>query len=122
MFVKNINDCPEFTANDGCQIQEWLHPKNDPVELTYSVAVATVDVGQQSYKHKLTQAEVYLITSGQGSMHVDDEEREVSAGDAIFIKPSSIQWIEKNAEEPLRFIAIVNPPWSEVGDIRINNY
>ena len=65
MFVKSINDCSEFIANDGCRIQEWLHPKNDLVELPYSVAMATVDIGQQSYKHKLEQAEIYLITSGK---------------------------------------------------------
>ena len=82
MFVKNINDCPEFTANDGCRIREWLHPKNDKVELPYSVATATVESGQQSYKHKLEQTEVYLITAGQGCMHVGAEEQIVNAGDA----------------------------------------
>ncbi len=119
MFVKNINDCYEFTANDGCQIREWLHPENDPVELSYSVAIATVEAGRHSYKHKLTQAEVYLITDGKGNMHIDEEEREVNAGDAIYIKPSSVQWIENKADKTLRFIAIVNPPWSEEDDIRI---
>lgn len=119
MFVKNINDCAEFIANDGCRIKEWLHPKNDPVDLSYSVAMATVDVGQTSYKHKLEQAEVYLITSGQGLMHIDAEEKQVKAGDAIYIQPLSIQWIENNGQEPLGFIALVNPPWSSEGDIRL---
>lgn len=119
MFIKNINDCAKFTANDGCQIQEWLHPKKDVVELPYSVAIATVDVGQHSYKHKLQQAEVYLITAGRGLMHIDDEVREVTAGDAIYIEPLCIQWIENIAEEALCFMAIVSPPWSEEGDMRL---
>ena len=119
MFVKNINDCPEFTANDGCQIQEWLHPKNDSIDLPYSIAMATVEIGQRSYKHKLQQAEIYLITAGQGRMHIDDEEQDVSTGDAVYIPPLSIQWIENNGEEDLRFVAIVNPPWTEEGDIRL---
>ncbi len=120
MFVKNIDDCSEFTANDGCRIREWLHPKNDTIDLPYSIAMATVDVGQQSYKHKLEQAEVYLISSGKGIMHIDDEEREVSAGDAIYIEPSHTQWIENITNEALYFIAIVNPPWTEEGDIRMD--
>jgi mannose-6-phosphate isomerase-like protein (cupin superfamily) len=120
VFVKNIDNCPEFTANDGCQIREWLHPKNDDIDLPYSVAMATVDVGQQSYKHKLEQAEVYLITAGQGLMHIDNEEREVKAGDAIYIEPSRIQWIENIADETLCFIALVNPPWTEEQDIRLD--
>lgn len=120
MFVKNINDCAKFTANDGCQIQEWLHPKNDSVDLSYSVAMATVDVGEQSYKHTLEQTEVYLITAGQGLMHIDDEEQTVKAGDAIYIEPQRIQWIENTGELPLQFIAIVNPPWSDEGDKRLD--
>ncbi len=119
MFVKNIDDCVEFTANDGCRIKEWLHPKNDAVELSYSVAMATVDVGEQSYKHILDQTEVYLITAGQGLMHIDEEEKKVKAGDAIYIEPKCVQWIENNGVEPLCFIAIVNPPWSNEGDIRL---
>jgi len=119
VFVKNISECDEFTANDGCRIKEWLHPKNDAVDLPYSVAIATVDVGEQSYKHKLEQAEVYLITSGQGRMHIDDEEQDVKSGDAIYIEPSRSQWIDNNGKEPLCFIALVNPPWSEEGDVRL---
>jgi mannose-6-phosphate isomerase-like protein (cupin superfamily) len=120
VFVKNISECAEFTANDGCRIKEWLHPKNDAVDLPYSVAMATVDVGEQSYKHKLEQAEVYLITSGHGRMHIDDEEQDVKSGDAIYIKPERIQWIENNGQESLCFIALVNPPWSEEGDLRVS--
>ena len=120
MFVKNINECPEFTANDGCKIREWLHPENDSVELPYSIAMATVEAGQQSYKHKLAQTEVYLITSGQGRMHINEEEQFVTAGDSIMIPSRCVQWIENIGKEALRFIAIVNPPWTDKDDIRID--
>lgn len=120
MFVKNIEACSEFIANDGCRIKEWLHPKNDSVDLPYSVAMATVDAGQASYKHKLEQAEVYLISSGQGIMHIDEEIKDVKAGDAIYIPSQCVQWIENTGNEPLCFIALVNPPWTEAGDNRID--
>ena len=119
MFVKNINNCSEFTANDGCRIREWLHPKNDKINLPYSVAEAKVDVGQQSYKHKLDQTEIYLIMAGQGRMHIDDNEQTVRTGDAIVIPAKSIQWIENTGSESLQFIALVNPPWTEEGDKRL---
>lgn len=119
MFIKNINDCVKFTANDGCQIQEWLHPEHDAVDLSYSVAMATVAVGEKSYKHTLQQTEVYLINAGQGLMHIDDEVQEVKSGDAIYIEPKRVQWIENIGNDPLNFIALVNPPWSEEGDQRI---
>ena len=120
MFVKNINECDEFIANDGCRIKEWLHPKNDPVELPYSVAMGTVDVGESTYKHTLEQTEIYLMTAGQGVMHIDDEVKDIKSGDAIYIEPLRIQWIENSGDEPLSFIVIVNPPWSEDGDNRLD--
>lgn len=120
MFVKNINDCPEFTANDGCLIREWLHPKNDSIELPYSLAMATVEIDKQSYKHKLEQTEVYIIFSGEGIMHIDDEAQEVNSGEAILVPAGAVQWIENTGAEELCFIAIVNPPWSEQGDTRID--
>ena len=52
-------------------------------------------------------------------MHIDDEQREVSAGDAILIPPLAVQWIENLGTETLRFIAVVAPPWSAAGDARL---
>ncbi len=118
MFVKNLSDCPSFTANDGCEIQELLHPKNDPIDLPYSVAVATVLANESSYRHKLEQTEVYYILSGKGLLHIDKEEKVVSSGDVALIPGGSEQWIENLTEQTLRFIAIVNPPWTEDGDQR----
>ena len=119
MFVKNIDDCPEFTANDGCQLREWLHPKNDPIDLPYSISTARIETGQRSLKHKLDQAEVYLITAGSGYMYVDGEQKSIKTGDMIFIKPQSAQWVENTSEDLLEFIVIVSPPWTAEGDIRL---
>ena len=58
MFVKKSSACDALVANDGCEIRELLHPKNDPVDLSYSLVIATVAIGQQSYQHKLEQTEV----------------------------------------------------------------
>ncbi len=119
MFVKKLADCDEFTANDGCRIREVLHPKNDPLELPYSLAVARVEPGGRTYRHRLRQTEVYYLLSGSGIMHIDDQSRAVGAEDAVLIPPGTVQWIENSGGEELRFIAIVNPPWSEQGDERL---
>ena len=118
VFVKNLSDCPSFTANDGCEIQELLHPKNDPIDLPYSLAVATVSPNQSSYRHRLQQTEIYFILSGRGLLHIDDEQREVSTGDAAVIPGGCEQWIDNLSEQALKFIAIVNPPWTAEDDVR----
>lgn len=119
MFVKNLNDCEEFTANDGCRIRELLHPDNDPVELPFSFAIARVEAGKQTYKHRLKQMEIYYILAGQGGMHIDNESQHVTVGDGILIPAGSIQWIENTGDRPLQFIAIVSPPWREEEDERL---
>jgi len=119
MFVKNLEACNEFIANDGCRIREVLHPKNDPLELPYSLAVARVESGKRTYRHRLLETEVYYILSGTGVMHIDAESREVAANEAVVIPPGTVQWIENSGDEELCFIALVNPPWSEEGDERL---
>ena len=119
MFIKNSGDCEEITANDGCRLMELLHPKNDPVELPYSIAIARVGPGQQTYKHKLAQTEVYYILSGKGLMHMNKEVQNVLPGDVVLIPSGSIQWLENTGSTELQFIAIVNPPWSGQDDIRL---
>lgn len=119
MFVKKLEACKEFIANDGCHIREVLHRKNDPLDLPYSLAVARVEAGRQTYRHRLRGTEVYYILSGRGTMHIDEESREVAANEAVVIPPGAVQWIENSGDEELCFIALVNPPWSEEGDERL---
>ena len=119
MFVKKTSDCEAFVANDGCKIRELLHPKNDAVDLPYSLALATVEIGKQSYQHKLEQTEVYHILQGHGRMFVESEVCDVVAGDVIVIPEQALQWIKNIGNEPLVFAALVSPPWTEEGDVRI---
>ncbi len=120
MFIKNLNDCEEFTANDGCRIRELLHPANDPVKLPYSIAIARVGAGKQSYMHKLQQDEVYYILQGRGQIHIEDEIKSVTTGDIVVILADSAQWIENTGEGELMFAAIVSPPWTREGDMRLD--
>lgn len=124
MLIKRTRECNEFTANDGCRIREVLHPANDGgrldgAELPFSVAVARVEPGKQSYAHYLEQVEVYYIMEGRGLMHVGEETAEVGPGDAVYIPAGASQWIENRGETDLVFIAVVSPPWSEEGDVRL---
>lgn len=121
MFVKKLTHCHEFTANDGCLIRELLHPSNDPVELPYSLAYAKITAHHHSYRHRLEQAEVYYILSGQGRMFVDEESKDVCEGDIVWIPPGSLQYLENRTSNDLCFLALVSPPWTEEDDIRITD-
>lgn len=120
MFIKSINQCTEFVANDGCHIRELLHPKNDAIDLPFSLAFARVEVGKHTYKHRLAQQEIYVIQQGEGLMHIDDETCPVQSQDMIIVPAKTIQWIENSGDEELLFYALVNPPWTEEGDERLD--
>ena len=120
MFVKNLNDCDEFTALDGCSIRELLHPESDPHALPYSLAYARVESGKGTYLHQLRQTEIYFILEGSGLMHIDEESRKVVKGDAVVIPAQSMQRIDNTGPETLEFIAIVSPPWRAEDDVRLD--
>lgn len=119
MFTKSLSECASLIANDGCRVWEILHPRNDALALPYSFALAEVAAGEHSYRHRLAQTEVYYVLAGSGLMHVDDEARALHAGDAVVIPAGAVQWIENLGAEPLRFIAVVSPPWRAEDDERL---
>ena len=120
MFVKNLHDCTEFTANDGCAIRELLHPEQDAPALPYSLAYARVAAGKASYRHQLKQTEIYFILRGTGMMHIGAESREVGTGDTVVIPAQAQQWIENTGPETLEFLAVVSPPWRAEDDTRLD--
>lgn len=119
MLCKSVAACPPIIANDGCRVFELLHPAHGEVELPYSLAIAEVEPGEHSYRHRLCQTEVYFVLNGRGRMHVDAAQREIASGDAVVIPAGAVQWIENLGADTLRFVAIVSPPWRSADDERL---
>jgi mannose-6-phosphate isomerase-like protein (cupin superfamily) len=119
VFVKSLAACTAITANDLTELRELLHPDHDGIALGYSLAHAIIRPGQRSIRHFLTgRSEVYYLLSGRGLMHINEEEREVQAGDALLIPPGAVQFFENTGEEDLVFLAIVEPAWQPEADHR----
>jgi mannose-6-phosphate isomerase-like protein (cupin superfamily) len=77
----------------------------------YSLAHATVRVGESSTPHALKTSEVYYILEGEGEMHIGDEVSNVHAGQAIVISPNARQYIKNSGTIDLKFLCIVDPAW-----------
>lgn len=117
MLVQKLNACAEFIAGDSTLLRELLHPDKQPLALRYSLAHATLPVGQTSQRHSLKTSEVYYILTGSGEMHIDDETQVVEPGDTIYIPPNARQFIHNCGSEPLIFICIVDPAWRKEDEI-----
>ncbi len=113
MALIHLQDCSDFKAGDGCTLREMLHPDKADLSLRYSLAHATVAVGQTTTPHRLKTSEVYFILYGQGRMHIDDQIDEVGLNDTVYIPPLATQYIENIGHEPLVFICIVDPAWRQ---------
>jgi len=121
MLVKHVDECRPFVAIDGCMIRELLHPAHGDCQLPYSLAIAEVAVGGHTHPHRLDRDEVYFILDGRGRLHVNEETAELGTGAAALIPAGSAQWIESLGPAPLRFAALVSPPWDAAGDRRIED-
>lgn len=113
MFMKDVEDCEEFTGGDRTRIREILNPLKEKLDLRYSLAHAALSKGEASLPHMLKTSEVYYILRGSGMMHINDEQREVSERQVVYIPPNSVQYIENTGDVALLFLCIVDPAWRE---------
>ncbi len=118
MFKKSLTEITPFIAGDKTIIKEFVHPKNDAVELAYSLAHAVVPVGESSLPHILTKnSELYVILEGEGELFIGEESGIVRKGDTALVPAGVEQWIKNTGDKELSFYVIVSPPWQEEEEV-----
>ena len=118
MLFKSIENIFSFEANDKTAIKEIIHPKNDGVQLGYSLAHASLKTGESSLPHCLSnQSELYFFLSGKGKVIIEDEQKEVKHGDVVLVPKGAKQYVENQGDETLEMLCIVSPPWQEEDDL-----
>lgn len=118
MLIKSLDQIPSFIAGDETIIKEWLHPKNEDVDINYSLAFAEVEPGKSSLPHILkTSSEAYIILEGSGIAYIDEKSQAVKSGDLVLIPAGAKQHIKNIGTENLRFICIVSPPWKKEDEV-----
>jgi mannose-6-phosphate isomerase-like protein (cupin superfamily) len=121
MIIKSLTSLAGFKAGDSSFLKEFLHPGKEPLDIGFSLAHAMVKPGQKTQPHRLKSAEVYYILEGRGRMHIDGERAEVEPGQAVYIPPRAVQFIENMGPDDLEFLCIVDPAW-RAGDEDIFPY
>lgn len=111
MLVKNLNKCPKFISGDRVILRELLHRDKGDFSFRYSLAHAKLPVGEETIPHRLKTSEVYYILKGKGIMYIDNERRNVSVQDVIYIPPQAKQYIKNTGKAALEFLCIVDPAW-----------
>ncbi len=110
---KILADEQTFLAGDHTRLKEVLQPGRDGFPESFSIAYAELDPGKSSLPHRLKgSAEVYLVLSGKGEMHIDEDVFWVQSGEIVYIPAGANQYILNVGTEKLAFYCVVSPPWS----------
>jgi mannose-6-phosphate isomerase-like protein (cupin superfamily) len=116
MIIRSLETTAGFKAGDASFLRELLHPAKDPLKIGYSLAHAEIAPGGTTLPHRLKSAEVYYILEGRGLMHVGDEQAEVGPGQAVYIPPRELQFIENAGPGRLALLCIVDPAWTPAAE------
>jgi mannose-6-phosphate isomerase-like protein (cupin superfamily) len=109
MDVKNLDEVGPFTTKDGSEIRELLAYRNSAIR-NQSLAEARLPVGASTQEHYHARTEeIYFITHGLGRMRIEEETREVKAGDAIAIPPGRKHKLWNTGSETLRLLCCCAP-------------
>ena len=109
MDVKNLNEVAPFTTKDGSEIRELLAYRNSAIR-NQSLAEARLPAGGATQEHFHPRAEeIYYITHGTGKIRIENETREVRAGDAIAIPPGLKHKLWNTGADTLRLLCCCAP-------------
>lgn len=112
MIHKSLADLPQFLAGDKTQFTEVLHPKNDPVEVGFSLGHASLEMGASSLPHVLEKcSETYYFLRGTGEIYIDGQMRQVQANDLVYIPAGATQYVVNTGAERLECLVVVEPAW-----------
>ena len=117
MVIRHRDNVAAFTTKDGSTIRELLAPRQ-ATAARQSLAEAHLAVGAatQAHSHPNTE-EIYYILSGQGRMAVENEQREVGAGDAICILAGQRHQIQNAGKCPLIFLCCCVPAYTDADTV-----
>ena len=78
-----------------------------------SVQISEIPIGSEQPLHNHDPEQCYYIIKGKGLMIIEDETREVSAGDAIYIPSNKKHGIKNLGEDVLEYLTANSPMFSE---------
>lgn len=93
---------------------KWLSTPETTGAETFSSGLVVLKPGKGHERHTHPDSEEVLhFLSGEGVQTIGDEERDVAAGDMVYI-PAGVEHSTRNTSwEPMRFLAMYGPPGPE---------
>jgi phosphinothricin acetyltransferase len=84
-----------------------------------SIQITNVDVNGEQFLHSHKPEQCYYIIEGKGLMTVDDETKEVVAGDAIYLPSNSRHGIKNITNGPLKYLTANSPCFGKIKEAEL---
>ena len=110
MIIRKFSEIDFFEGFEGSKIKQYFG-KEDCFE--YSLAYLELLPNKKTRNHKLESNETYFIISGTARIHINGIAEILQINDSVMIPKNTPQFIENIGDENLRFLCIVEPPWSK---------
>lgn len=118
MIIVKRNDARVIHTPHGSEIRPLIDRTTSAITQC-SLAEETLPPGCAVTPHRHNQLEeVYYITEGRGVMTVGDEEREVAAGDAVYIPRGHRHTLRNTGSEPIKIILVCGPAFFYEDEIK----
>lgn len=107
MYTRNKAEGP--VRERGGLVSHILLQRGDLPEAGLTATWVEVVPGSRQRVHDHPSEQVYVITAGSGRMLVGDEEREVGAGDLVYVPSGALHGIENVSESVLTYVSAATP-------------
>ena len=103
---RNTGELPVLTS--------WMliSPQNSSAQ-NLSIQISEVPIGSEQPIHNHVPEQCYYIIKGKGLMIIEEESKEVSAGDSVYIPSDSKHGIKNIGDGVLEYLTANSPVFSE---------
>ena len=99
---------PRYQRNEG--ITSYLLASSRTAGAQYlTVTLVEIEPGGRQRVHSHAPEQIYFVLDGHGQMTVDQETREVHAGDCVFIPSQAPHGLKNTSDSLLRYLSAAAP-------------
>jgi quercetin dioxygenase-like cupin family protein len=95
-------------------LRSWMliSPQNSSTQ-NISVQISEIPIGSEQPIHDHDPEQCYYVIKGRGLMIIEEETREVTAGEAVYIPPNKKHGIKNIGNDVLEYLTVNSPVFSK---------
>ncbi len=109
MKIQKASEVPsqpvDMEGAAGCQVRQLIGPRDGAP--TFAMRQFEVAPGGHTPRHFHPYEHEVFVLEGEGVVLEGDTERELSAGDVIYVAPDDVHQFRNTGTQPMRFLCLI---------------